>query len=39
MTTQRTNRYTGVLSGGEIHFRIQDNKGSLPIDFIVKKDG
>jgi hypothetical protein len=39
MTTQRTNHYTGVLSGGEIHFTMQDDKEGLPIDFIVKKDG
>ena len=39
MRTERTNRYTGVLTGGEIHFTMQDDKGSLPIDFIVKKDG
>jgi hypothetical protein len=39
MTTQRTNHYTGVLSGGQIHFRMQDDKEGLPIDFIVKKDG
>ena len=39
MSTERTNRYTGVLSGGEIHFRMQDDKGSPPIEFIVKKAG
>ncbi|HEY6366624.1 MAG TPA: hypothetical protein VI585_17720 [Candidatus Binatia bacterium] len=39
MSTERTNRYTGVLTGGEIHFRMQDDKGGLPIEFIVRKDG
>ena len=39
MATERTNRYTGVLSGGEIHFTMHDDKGSLPIEFIVKKVG
>ena len=39
MSTERTNRYTGVLSGGEIHFRMQDDKGSPPIEFIVSAPG
>ena len=39
LSTERTNRYMGVLSGGEIHFRMQEDKGSPPIEFIVKKDG
>lgn len=38
-TIERKNRYTGTLSGGQIHFRMQDDKGSPPVEFIVKKDG
>ena len=38
-TIERRNRYTGTLSGGQIHFRMQDDKGSPPVEFIVKKDG
>jgi hypothetical protein len=37
MSTERTHRYTGVLASGEIHFTMHDDKGSLPIEFIVKR--
>ena len=38
-TIERRNRYTGTLSGSQIHFTMQDDKGSPPIEFIVRKDG
>ncbi len=33
----RMNRYTGTVSGNQIYFRMQDDKGSPPVDFVARK--
>jgi hypothetical protein len=39
MGTEHKNRYTGTLSGDQIRFRVQDDKGNPPIEFVVTKEG
>jgi hypothetical protein len=36
-TTERMNRYTGRVSDNQIRFRIQDDKGSPPVEFVARK--
>ncbi len=35
--SNRLNRYRGKLSGAEISFRMQDDKGGAPIEFVMRK--
>ena len=37
MTSEHKNRYLGTVSGNQIHFRMQDDRGNPPIEFVVKK--
>jgi hypothetical protein len=36
-TMGRMNRYSGTLSGNQIHFRMQDDKGGPPVEFVARK--
>jgi len=36
-TTEHKNYYWGKLEGSEIHLRIQDDRGSPPVDFVLTK--
>lgn len=35
----RMNRYRGKLAGDELRFRIQDDKGGTPVEFVMTKKG
>jgi hypothetical protein len=37
VTTGRMNRYRGKLTGSKIQFRIQDDKGGTPVEFVAVK--
>ena len=37
MISDHKNRYLGTVSGHQIHFRMQDDRGNPPIEFVVKK--
>src|SRR5262245_21265407 len=34
MSTERTNHYVGRVSGNQIHFKMQDDRGSRPVEFV-----
>ena len=38
MTSEHKNSYLGMVSGNQIHFRMQDDRGNPPIEFVVKKE-
>jgi hypothetical protein len=38
MSTERTNRYAGSVSDSQIHFRMQDDRGKRPVEFVVRKE-
>ena len=38
MSTERTNRYAGSVSGNQIHFRMEDDRGKRPVEFVVRKE-
>ena len=35
----RINRYRGKVAGSEIQFRMQDDKGGTPVEFVMRKHG
>jgi TIR domain len=35
---EHKNSYLGTISGNQIHFRMQDDRGNPPIEFVVKKE-
>jgi hypothetical protein len=38
MTTEHKNRYVGSVSGNQIHFRMQDDRGNPPVEFVAGKE-
>ena len=36
-TTERKNNYRGKLTGNEIRFSMQDDKGAPPVEFVARK--
>jgi len=38
-TTDHTNTYRGKITGNEIRFSMQDDKGSPPVEFVARKTG
>jgi len=38
MSTERTIHYVGSVSGGQIHFKMQDDRGSGSVEFVVRKE-
>jgi hypothetical protein len=36
-TTDRKNNYRGKLTGNEIRFNMQDDKGTPPVEFVARK--
>jgi hypothetical protein len=38
MTTEHKNRYVGSVSGSQIHFRMQDDRGNPPVEFVAGKE-
>jgi hypothetical protein len=39
VATGRRNSYRGKAAGSEIHLRMQDDKGSVPVEFVLTKHG
>jgi len=37
-TTEHEAQYTGKISGGEIRFVMQDNRGYPPVEFVAKRN-
>ena len=35
---EHKNSYLGTVSGNQIHFRMQDDRGNPPVEFVVKKE-
>lgn len=38
MTSEHRNRYIGTVSGNQIHFRMQDDRGNPPVEFVAGKE-
>ena len=38
MTSEHRNRYLGTVSGNQIHFRMQDDRGNPPVEFVAGKE-
>src|SRR5262245_100319 len=38
ISTERTNHYVGRVFGNQIHFKMQDDRGSRPVEFVVRKE-
>ncbi|MGH7929446.1 MAG: hypothetical protein ACREQV_16780 [Candidatus Binatia bacterium] len=37
VSLNRVNRYSGKIAGAAIRFRLQDDKGGAPVEFVMRK--